>query len=666
MDVPSDIWLDPLRKLWREATGGELTPVLQSVSEPRSLDVTMAFPGGAREVFEQEGELDGWAGPEGRRWWAVRLREGGILAGWAQAKGEWLSLLRGWSLLLERSLAEHAVAEGLTEELIQAWDRLKFVYHLIQVSSEGKESPEVLRSAVKLTGELIESDDVFLAVRSTEGMWRYWTASGMVPSGLQRLSEIACVKSQPTRLHDLPPDIQAEVPMLRGLQDLLLVPVPGPSGAEGVLGVLRSGSRYRASDVQLVISAAEQIGLLMDGFRVRAAREEARRLEVELSLAGRIQASMLPAELPEIRGLEIAGHVRPAFHFGGDFYDVAYAPTGEPLLLLGDVSGKGIAAALLTALVHASFQSLAPSAEGPEALLAAMNRLMRPDLERAEAFVTAVVLRLDLDASGFSYASAGHSPAAYWRGGGESVEMLPATGLPLGIWPDEKYEVRRESLDPGDVVLLYSDGVTEALDGSGKLLGQQGLADLLFAGHGAPARDQIHFLLEALELYRGDRPLIDDVALLLVRRVEVGGARTIVPFAFAAEGSAVSAVVDLVRKVGEDLPIPSESERHKAADDFALAIAEVVSNQVRHAYEHRPGRIQGSLEIGPAGWAADLYDIGRPFVDPGEAWTAPDPQDPPTGGYGLHLVKGLVQLCAYRRLGNVRNHWRLEQGLPGG
>jgi serine phosphatase RsbU (regulator of sigma subunit)/anti-sigma regulatory factor (Ser/Thr protein kinase) len=666
VDLPSDIWLDPLRTLWRDATGGELTPVLQSVSESPHLDVPMAFPSGARESFNSQGELNGWVDPGGRRWWAVRLREGGFLAGWAQAGGEWLTLLRGWSPLLERALAEHAVAEGLTEELIQAWDRLKFVYHLIQVSSEGKESPEVLRSAVKLTGELIQSDDVFLAVHSPEGTWRYWTASGTTPSGVQQLAETACGRSQPTRLHDLPASVRAQVPILRGLQDLLLVRVPGPSGAEGVLGVLRSGSRYSASDVQLVISAAEQIGLLMDGFRVRAAREEARRLEVELSLAGRIQASMLPAELPEISGLEIAGHVRPAFHFGGDFYDIARAPSGEALLLLGDVSGKGIAAALLTALVHASFQSLAPSAEGPEALLAAMNRLMRPDLERAQAFVTAVVVRLDLDARGFSYASAGHSPAAYWRGGSESVEMLPATGLPLGIWPDETYEVRRGTLDPGDVVLLYSDGVTEALDGSGKLLGQQGLADLLYAGHGAPARDQIHFLLEALELYRGDRPLLDDVALLLVRRLEVGEGRTVIPFVFAAESSAVSAVVDLVRRVGEDLPIPSESDRHKAADDFALAIAEVVSNQVRHAYEHRPGRIQGSLEIGPAGWAADLYDIGRPFVDPGESWTAPDPQDPPLGGYGLHLVQGLVQRCAYRRLGNFRNHWRLEQGLPGG
>jgi len=172
VDLPSDIWLDPLRTLWRDATGGELTPVLQSVSESPHLDVAMALPSGARESFDSQGELNGWVDPEGRRWWAVRLREGGFLAGWAQAGGEWLTLLRGWSPLLERALAEHAAAEGLTEELIQAWDRLKFVYHLIQVSSEGKESPEVLRSAVKLTGELIESDDVFLAVHSPEGTWR--------------------------------------------------------------------------------------------------------------------------------------------------------------------------------------------------------------------------------------------------------------------------------------------------------------------------------------------------------------------------------------------------------------------------------------------------------------------------------------------------------------
>lgn len=622
----------------------------------------------ARALGEGPGPVR-WEDREGRRWWGAPVESAdarvGVLAGWSQGQDDWGKVLASWSGLLGNALAEHQAAEGLTDELLQAWDRLKFVYHLIEIASEGREAQDVLGPAVRLAGELVDSHDVFLAARTSEDTWRYWTARAIPPAGLDEVAEMAAERSRPTRLQDIPRPLRQAASLLAGAEDLLIVPLPGTRRSEGVLGVVRFDRRFSASDLQLLVTAAEQIGLLLEGARVREAREAARRVEVELALASQIQASMLPEALPDVPGVEMAAAIRPAYRFGGDFYDVSNGRDGQAFLLLGDVAGKGIAAAMLTALVHASFQSLAPTADNPGDLLTAMNRLMRSDLERAESFITATIVGLAADGRTFSYASAGHVPAVRWQASGESLETIPATGLPLGVRIEEEYQNQTVKLDEGDVIMLYSDGVTEALDSTGKLLGQQGLADLLYAAHPAPAYDQVRFFLEALELYRGDRPLGDDVGILVVRKLPKTTVLAL-PFVYAAEPSAVGRVVDLVRRSVERVAGYGKADRRRLADEFALAIAEVVSNQVRHAYAERPGRIQGSLRIGASEWVADLYDIGRPFKDPGEAWAEPDPSDPPLGGYGLQLVRGLVDRHEYRRLDNVRNHWRLTKRLPGG
>jgi serine phosphatase RsbU (regulator of sigma subunit)/anti-sigma regulatory factor (Ser/Thr protein kinase) len=664
-----ETWLRPLQTVWHDWTQGELVILPWPGSNGDGEAAPGDVPKEAVRALEKGAAPVRWEDSEGRRWWGAPVEAAevtfALLAGWSQGQDDWGKVLASWSGLLGNAFAEHQAAEGLTDELLQAWDRLKFVYHLIEIASEGREAQDVLGPAVRLAGELVDSPDVFLAARTSEDTWRYWTARAIPPAGLDEVAEMAAARSRPTRLQDLPRPLRQAASLLAGAEDLLIVPLPGIRRAEGVLGVVRFDRRFSASDVQLVVTAAEQIGLLLEGARVREAREATRRVEVELALASQIQASMLPEALPDVPGVELAAAIRPAYRFGGDFYDVAHGRDGQAFLLLGDVAGKGIAAAMLTALVHASFQSLAPAADSPGDLLTAMNRLMRSDLERAESFITAAIVALDSDGRAFSYASAGHVPAVRWQSAVEGLEMIPATGLPLGVWADEEYRSQKVKLEESDVLLLYTDGVTEALDGTGKLLGQQGLADLLYAAHPAPAYDQVRFFLEALELYRGDRPLADDVGILVIRKLP-GTTVLALPFVYASEPSAVGRVVDLVRRSVEQVAGYGKADRRRLADEFALAVAEVVANQVRHAYADRPGRIQGSLRIGPSEWVADLYDIGRPFKDPGEAWPEPDPADPPLRGYGLRLVRGLVDRHEYRRLDEVRNHWRLIKRLPGG
>jgi anti-sigma regulatory factor (Ser/Thr protein kinase) len=333
------------------------------------------------------------------------------------------------------------------------------------------------------------------------------------------------------------------------------------------------------------------------------------------------------------------------------------------LILLGDVAGKGVGAAMLTALVHATFHSLAGTTSDPAQLLESMNRLMLPDLERAGAFVTCALVSLQPASLEMEYASAGHVEPAIWKVSTESVEFLPATGLPLGIEATAEYGRHSARLLPGEVLLLYSDGVSEAQDPRGKVLGVQGLADILYAAHAAPPDRLIDAILSALNVFREERPLGDDVALLAIRALPAGPESPVIPFVLPADLSAVRHVVDMTWQAGRAAAHPS-SEAHAHA--FSLALTEVVANQVRHAYDGRGGRIQGCLVVGPDRWTADLYDSGRAFVPPAEPWSRPDPLDPPTRGYGLRLIYGLVDVVEYRRMGGVRNHWHLEKSLVGG
>jgi len=268
------------------------------------------------------------------------------------------------------------------------------------------------------------------------------------------------------------------------------------------------------------------------------------------------------------------------------------------MLMLADVAGKGSPAAILTAVVHATFRGEALHRRDPAELLQVINRLVYPDLEKAEAFVTAVIVRLESDAKGFSYASAGHADCVLWRHREERVELLSATGLPLGIDSSAPYRSEQIALDPGDILLLYSDGVTEAENPDGGILGLQGLSDIIVATSPARAEEQIKVIVESLDVYRHGLPLRDDVALMMIRALNQDKEMAkVFPFVIPAEVLFVRQLVDMVRNLSSNLPIGSSKLRRQVADNFALAIAEVVTNQIQHAFMGQKGQIHGRISV---------------------------------------------------------------------
>ncbi len=574
-------------------------------------------------------------------------------------------LLKALADSLELGWREAEAASDLTRELAHAWDRLSFFYELTQVAGDLSSPPDLFRATARLLHQVVDAEDVFLASEREAG-WTAQTASGLRLNLPKEIVQPLREAARPLSLAELP-SIEDPEWLGFGLRDLLVAPIYMESDFYGVVGLLNPPEgRFDSNDLQLLAAVADQVGALAELALSRQSRESRLRFEHELAIAAEIQESLLPVELPDLAGVEIAAFLRLASRVGGDFYDIARTRDDDIMLLLTDVAGKGVPAALLTSLVHATFQGESAHHTDPADLLEVMNQLLFADLDKAASFVTGIVGRLSTNPLRFEYASAGHVEAALWLAGENRLEFLPATGFPLGIEKNARFETQRRKLHPGDVLLLYSDGVTESEAPDGKVLGKQGLADIMHAVHPAHASDQLRTYVDALDVHRQEAPLRDDVALLLVRALEVDSEpQMVVPFVLAAEMAHASRLVDPTRMLVKELELPQDAGR-QLADGFALALTEVVTNQMEHAYAGGPGRIQGRLVLDRNSLTAHLYDYGIAF-DAGETSpkSAIDPSDPPERGYGMRLARALTDELIYERLDGGRNHWCLRKYLSG-
>jgi sigma-B regulation protein RsbU (phosphoserine phosphatase) len=236
-----------------------------------------------------------------------------------------------------------------------------------------------------------------------------------------------------------------------------------------------------------------------------------------------VQASLLPDPLPEIPGFGLAAEWRAAREIAGDFYDVFPLPAPAGLaetgrrwaLVIGDVSDKGAPAALYMAMTQSLLRSRAEGASGPAALLRDLNRALCAQ-SSANMFVTLFCGMLDPAAGTLAYANAGHNPPVLRRGDGSAVELAP-TGPLAGVFDRAGWAERVIHLSPGEALIAYTDGLTEALNGEGE---QYGLARLKRAATAGPAgpSDLLRHLLDDMAGYTGGGEQADDVTLVVLAR----------------------------------------------------------------------------------------------------------------------------------------------------
>jgi sigma-B regulation protein RsbU (phosphoserine phosphatase) len=247
-------------------------------------------------------------------------------------------------------------------------------------------------------------------------------------------------------------------------------------------------------------------------------REAYERVDEELRVVANIQRSLLPARVPCIPTLGVAAYYQTSRQAGGDYYDFFPLPDGRWGLLIADVSGHGTPAAVVMAVTHALAHTYAGGRDRPSGLLEHLNReLYRLHTSKNESFVTAFYAIYDPESRQFTYSSAGHNPPRLKRCADGSLASLDASrGLPLGITPEETYGDATHQLVPGDELVLYTDGITEAQDPAGRMFGLARL-DKVLENCAVGAPDLLRLVLDELDTFTGTQAPHDDRTLLVLK-----------------------------------------------------------------------------------------------------------------------------------------------------
>jgi len=236
-------------------------------------------------------------------------------------------------------------------------------------------------------------------------------------------------------------------------------------------------------------------------------------LQQELDLARKMQLSILPPDRPEQDGVAVHGMMLPAKEVGGDFYDVFELPDGRLALVIADVSGKGVPAAFFSLITRTLLKAIATAGAEPGAAIDRLNDLLCAENEQM-MFVTLFFGLFDPKCGRFLFVNGGHNPPVHLRGSGE-MEMLPVTGdMALAVLEEQGYQEREITLSPGDLLLLYTDGVTEACDRENNEFGEDRLLDSLRRNRETPTWMMPQALANAVQAFEKGAPQADDMTIL--------------------------------------------------------------------------------------------------------------------------------------------------------
>lgn len=264
------------------------------------------------------------------------------------------------------------------------------------------------------------------------------------------------------------------------------------------------------------------IGNLIAERQTKAERDaylsELERKKAELRIAHDIQMSFLPERLPDVPGLDIAAFSLPAKEVGGDFYDAIPLSGQRIAFVIADVAGKGVPAALFMALSRTVLRANALIPRSARDAVREANALIAADA-KSGMFVTLFYAVVDPVKKTLTYVNAGHNPPLLFRSGSERVLELKGTGIILGVMPDADYGEETLALEKNDLVLLYTDGVTEAIDSHEKQFGEQRLIETVMGCRDLPSREIVDRIRRAVADFSGDEPQFDDQTLMVLRVV---------------------------------------------------------------------------------------------------------------------------------------------------
>lgn len=369
---------------------------------------------------------------------------------------------------------------------------------------------------------------------------------------------------------------------------------------------------------------------------------EKERIGTELALATRIQADMLPnvfPPFPERSDFDIYASMTPAKEVGGDFYDFFFVDNNHLAVVMADVSGKGVPAALFMMMSKILIQNATMSGKTPAKVLETVNNQICSN-NREEMFVTVWLGIIDLESGVLTAANAGHEKPIIKDENGEFEIFMDKNGFVIGGMPGVKYRDYEIQLKKGSKLFIYTDGVAEAMNKSDELFGIDRTVSALNEANDKDPKAILENIKKRVDLFVGDAPQFDDLTMLCFEYIGTGETGV----TFEAKLDNVPIAMEYVAKKAESLAF-SEKDKYQ----LDIAVDEIVSNVARYAYEEKEGKVTVKAEVDRSGIEITVIDSGIPYnplekEDPDITLPA---EERGVGGYGIFIVKKVMDDITY-------------------
>jgi sigma-B regulation protein RsbU (phosphoserine phosphatase) len=409
---------------------------------------------------------------------------------------------------------------SLTGEVLAVYEELGLLYSLGPLIGSLVDNDQIAALAVREAVEILRADCGW-AVFNDGTTWRL-PVNGCVAIDAGTAARINKEVLGPLRFRGQSPIISHALAEEYGIDDptvparFLACPLPAGGGSLGCicLGRRQQAPIFTSSDQKLLYAAASLTGMTLENLRLQRSEMEKERLAGELDLARRIQQSLLPRDLSCGNFLEASGSSVPCYEIGGDYFDLFSLDPKLCLLAIADVSGKGPAAALQATMCQGIVHAVTRHSKKLVDLMRTANQCIR-ERTADNSFVTAFVATLD-SRGRLRYSNAGHNPPLLIQSGGHVTELAEGT-VPLGLVDNDSYLETTAQLEPGDLLVLYTDGLTDSENAQGETFGTERVLNWAARQWQLPAVEVEKSLLDAVTKFCNGRRQGDDLTLLVIR-----------------------------------------------------------------------------------------------------------------------------------------------------
>lgn len=409
-------------------------------------------------------------------------------------------------------------------------DRLALLYRLSQDFNSSLDLNEVLDRVIDEVIKTLNAERGFIMLYEADGRQTFSVARGpdrqTIDQPQDQISQSVVDKvvgsGQPILTSDAQADSRFNMRqsvLLLGLRSILCVPL---KVKEEVRGVVYADNRFEVgiftpADLDLLSAIASIAAIAVENARLYQMAVEKGRMQRELQLAAEMQSSFLPQSVPQVPGWQFAAHWQPAREVAGDYFDFIPISDDALGLVIADVTDKGAPAALFMVFTNSVIRGAVHAGSPPAESIRSANRRIC-DKSTNAMFVSLFYCALSFSTGAAAWVNAGHNPPLHYSAASDSFDKLTRSGMVLGIDPDAAYEQHGLSIAPGDFLLLYTDGIIDAMDAAGREFGMARLEELVHAHRLETAAEIVARLQSAVSAHTGDITPVDDVTILLVKR----------------------------------------------------------------------------------------------------------------------------------------------------